>query len=252
MRVVILILLVLIQNLVYPESQEIGFVERTGSIVPLETEFFDEDGKKVTLRELVKTPVLLTLVYYRCPGICTPLLSGVAEAIRNMKLKPGTDYSVITISFDDNEGHELAKEKKGNYLNVLKKDFPPSAWRFLTGTKDSIDKITSAVGFRFKKDGDEFIHPAGVIVLSPEGKIIRYLYGTEFLPFDFRLSLIEATRGNLLSPVNRALRLCYKYDPQGRRYVFDVLKISAISSLLVAGGFLVFLIATSKRKGGGS
>ncbi len=252
MRVVILILLVLIHNLVYPESLEIGFVERTGSIVPLETEFFDEEGKTISLRELVKTPVLLTLVYYRCPGICTPLLSGVAEAIRNMKLKPGADYSIITISFDDNEGHELAKEKKRNYLNVLKKDFPPSQWRFLTGSKDSIDKITNAVGFKFKKEGDEFIHPAGVIVLSPEGKIIRYLYGTEFLPFDFRLSLIEATRGNLLSPVNRALRLCYKYDPQGRRYVFDVLKISAISSLLVAGGFLVFLIATSKRKGGGS
>jgi len=234
------------------EGQGVGFVEKTGSTIPLDIEFIDEDGRVVKLSELFHTPVLLTLVYYRCPGICTPLLSGVADAIKNLSLNPGRDYQVVTISFDDTEKFELAREKKGNYLNVLKPDFPPSAWRFLTGNRESINRITSAVGFNYKKEGDEFVHPAGVVVLTGEGRIVRYLYGTEFLPFDFQLSIIEASKGNVLSPVNRALRLCYKYDPKSRRYVFDVLKISALSSLLVAGGFFVFLIATSSRRKGGS
>jgi protein SCO1/2 len=248
----ILFVFLLLHSALYAEEQGVGFIEKTGSAVPLNAEFYDEDGKTVPLGDLIQTPVLLTLVYYRCPGICTPLLSGVAEAVRNMKLMPGKDYTIITISFDDTEDYELASEKKENYLNVLQKDFPPSAWRFLTGKKENLEKITSAVGFKFKKQGDEFIHPAGVIVLSRDGRIMRYLYGTTFLPFDFRLSILEASKGNVLTPLNRALRLCYKYDPQGRRYVFDVLKVSAIASLIVAGGFLVFLVVTSSRKDRGA
>lgn len=252
MRIIVLIVLIFfVSNVLYSGEQAVGFVERTGDYVPLNLEFYDETGQEITLGELFKTPVLLMLVYYRCPGICTPLLSGVAEAIRNLKLTPGKNFIVITISFDERENFELAGEKKRNYLNVLKRDFPPSAWRFLTGKKESINRITSAVGFRYKRDGDGFIHPAGVVVLSQDGKIIRYIYGTAFLPFDFRLSLLEASSGNVLSPVNRALKLCFKYDPKAKRYVFDVLKLSGLASVVVAGGFLVFLIMTSRKRKNG-
>jgi len=226
----------------------VGIDEKLSAQVPLDLVFNDEDGKPVPLRALITKPTLLTLVYFECPGICSPLLNGLTTTIDRTDLEPGKDYQILTISFNEDDGFPLAAKKKANYLKQLHRPFPASAWRFMTGEKKQIDALTDAVGFRFQRTGDQFQHAGVITVLTPEGKVCRYLYGISFLPFDIKMSAIEASKGKTMPSVaNRVLAFCYSYDPEGRKYVFNILKVAGIAVFTMIGLFAAWLVIKSRR-----
>ncbi len=228
-------------------NPNVGIDEKLGETIPLDLSFLDENGKPVSLKSLVNKPTLLTLVYYRCPGICSPLMNGLSETIDKMDMEPGKDFNIVTISFNPREDYIMAKGKKENYLNNMKKKIPQESWKFLTGDSMSIAKITDAVGFRYQKQGEDYIHGAVLTVLSPDGKIARYLYGTDFLPMDVKLAVIEASEGKSTPGINKLLKICYSYDPAGRTYVLNVTRITGAIMLVLIGGFAVILVLKRKK-----
>jgi protein SCO1 len=226
---------------------EIGVDEKLGTTIPLDLTFMDEYGKPVTLRSLVTKPTIFTLVYYRCPGICSPLLTGVAAMTDKMDLTPGKDYNIVTISFSPREDYIMASEKKKNYFAGLKKPMEQDGWRFLTGDSASIAKITDAIGFRYQKQGEDYTHSAVITVVSPKGQIARYLHGTDFLPLDVKLALTEASEGRTGPTINKLLKLCFSYDPGARTYVLNVTRIAGGGMILIIAGFVLMLTLKKKK-----
>ncbi len=228
---------------------DIGIEEKLGNHVPLSLILRDETGVETTLGELIDRPTILSLVYYRCPGICSPLMSGIAEVLSKLDLDPTKDFLVLTVSFDPTESSDLARDKKVNYLKAIgSTDFPAEGWRFLTGDSTSIATLTDAVGFRYRKEGKDFLHTASLIVLSPEGKVARYVNGITFLPFEIKMALLEASQGRTGPTISKVLLYCFSYDPEGRRYVFNILKVSGTVILFFAGVFISFLIFGGRKK----
>jgi len=233
-------------------KKEIGFDEKLGETIPLNISFLDEYGKPVTLQELFTKPTILTLVYYKCPGICSPLLTGVASAIDRLDMGAGKDFNVVTISFDPKETYLTAAEKKTNYLETMNKHIPADSWRFLTGDSSNIAKITDAVGFRYIPQGQDFMHAAAIMAISKDGKIARYLYGTEFNPIDMKMSLIEASEGRTGPTIATLMKLCYSYDPEGKKYVMNITRIAGGGVVLMLGIFITVLIIKKKRNNPGT
>ena len=232
-----------------PNDQSgIGMDEKLGQVIPFDLTFYDENGNPVSLKQLIHTPVILAPVFYRCPNVCSFLLFNLAGVINKLPSEPGKEYQVLTVSFDETEKPDLALEKKKMYLKMIEKPFPEDAWRFLTGNRENIHKLTDAIGFHFKKQGDDFLHPVTLIILSPDGKITRYIYGTEFLPFDLKMALLEASEGRVGPTLSKVLRFCFSYDPKGRKYVFDILKVTGIVTLLLALSFILFLVFKGKKQ----
>jgi protein SCO1/2 len=221
---------------------EIGVEEELGSRVPLEARFTDEEGRQLALGELIRGPTLLSLLYYRCPNACDLLLVGAAEAVRELSLEPGRDFTLLTVSIDERETPEDARRAKRIALASIQKPFPPEAWRFLTGSAESIDELADAVGIGFRRNGEEIDHPLALVVLSPEGRVTRYLLGSEFLPMDVHLSLLAAAKGTVGPTVARVMRFCLRYDAQNRRFVFNTLKVSAVVILSLAAALVLFLV----------
>jgi len=229
------------------KMEKVAIDAKLGGQVPLEATFFDESGREVTVGSLLKKPTLLTFVYLKCQHACPRLLNGVAGLIGESKLVPGKDYEVVTVSFDDTDTPKLAEKKKGNYVKAVGKPFPPGAWHFLTGNRESIAALTGAVGFHFKREKEGFTHPVTLVVLSRKGKVIRYLDGIDFLPFDLEMAVTEASEGRIGSVVRRAVLYCFSYDPKGKKYVFDILKVVGIVSVMVALGMIAFLVITGRK-----
>jgi protein SCO1/2 len=226
----------------------IGLTERLGQQVPLDLVFNDENGEPVTLKRLIHDPTVLVLVYYHCPDVCSALLLSVAGVLNKLPLDPGRLYQVISVSFDETEKSELALERKKIYLNMIDRPFPEEAWRFLTGDPMNIRKLTDSVGFHFKREGKDFLHPVSLVILSPNGKITRYLYGTDLLPLDLRMAILEASEGRVGPTISKVLRFCFSYDPKGRKYVFNTLKVTGIVTLLFALCFITFLVFKGRRR----
>jgi protein SCO1/2 len=227
---------------------DVGVDEKLGQTVPLELMLVDEQGERVSLRSLLDKPTLLTLNYFRCSGLCTPLLNGVAEVLQRTDQIPGRDFQVLTVSFDPRDNAELASLKKENYLKQLGPGFPQGAWRFLTGDPLSTKRLADAVGFRFAKRGDDYVHAGAVMVLSPTGQVTRYLYGVTFLPFDVKMAVVEAAQGRTGPTIARFLKFCYSYDPAGRRYFLDITRVSAAFTIMLAVGFTIAVAARRKRR----
>jgi protein SCO1/2 len=245
--ILLIIILGLGSNLLKADV-EVGIVEKLGNYLPMDLEFTNDQGKKVILRDIIKKPTILMFVYYHCPGICSPLLTGVSEVVDRADIVPGKDYQLLTISFDHTESWDKAKKWKENHLKGLERQISPDAWYFLVGDSISVRKITDAVGFYFKPDGKgDFIHGAALYSIAPDGKIIRYLFGTEFNPFDFKMAVLEAEKGLPLPTVNRILKFCYSYDPQGRKYMFNVTRVAGTIMLIALSIFFVTLIAKKKK-----
>lgn len=230
-----------------PKQSEVGVDEKLGSTIPLDLSFLDEYGKPVRLRDLVTKPTIITLVYFRCPGICSPLLNGLATTIDHMDMDAGKDYNIITISFDPKESYQTAAEKKKNYLEEMKKKLPENSWKFLTGDSTSIAKITDAIGFRYQPQGSDYMHSAVITVLSADGKITRYLYGVDFLPLDLKLGIIEASEGKVGPTINKLLKLCYSYDPAGRKYVLNITRIAGSGMVVLIVAFVLILRIKKKK-----
>jgi protein SCO1/2 len=231
------------------KDPEIGIVEHLGDTIPLDLVFNNEKGENVHLSDLITKPTILTLVYFDCPGLCSPLLDGVSDVIEKMDLELGKDYQVVTISFNTQDTPERAVEKKQNFLRKHSSQHAGS-WFYLTGDSINIKRIVDAVGFKYKKAGNDWIHAAVITVLSPKGMITRYLYGTTFLPFDVKMAIVEAQKGIPRPTINRVLEFCYSYDPAGRRYMLDVTKVSATIIIFLALVLLITLMIRRKgRKG---
>ncbi|OGR46906.1 MAG: hypothetical protein A2X37_00320 [Elusimicrobia bacterium GWA2_66_18] len=225
----------------------VGVVEKLGSRVPLDLELIDEDGKKVVLRRMVDRPTVLALVYYRCAGICTPLLVSLTKTLNELPLEPGKDFKVVTVSFDPLDTPQLAKKKRLNFLRQIQRPFPPSAWRFLTGSPSSTRALADSVGFGFAKKGEDYVHPATLMILAKDGKLTRYMYGTTFLPADMQLALTEASSGTIRPTVVKFLGFCYTYDPESRRQVFRLNRVFGALTLAAAAIFLAALLRPKKR-----
>jgi protein SCO1/2 len=227
----------------------VGMNERLGEAIPPDLVLRDESGAPVRLAELVDRPTVLALVYFRCAGICSPLLNGLTNVVERTGLRPGADFRILTVSFDDRDDPPLADAKRRNYLAGLSKDFPPDAWRFLTGDAATTKRLADAVGFGFRREGEDFIHPAVLTVLAPGGKITRYLYGISFLPFDVKMAIVEASQGRAVPTVSRVLQICYRYDTAGQRYRLDLTRLFGIGTLAALVPFGAFLaLRSSKRR----
>ncbi|HBL75640.1 MAG: hypothetical protein A2W90_06140 [Bacteroidetes bacterium GWF2_42_66] len=228
---------------------EIGVVEHLDEYLPTDIYITGEDSKTVVLTDLIDKPTIINYVYYRCPGICSPLMEGLANVMDKSDLVPGVDYQVITISFDPTETIDLGIRKKTNYLNLVnKREQIAQGWHFFVSDSASIAKGTHAVGFNYKRTGNDFIHAASVMVISPDGKITRYLNGLYFLPFEFKMSIIEASKGQSGPTINKILQFCYSYDPVGRTYVLNVTKVAGILILFIAMVIFLTLIFKPKKK----
>lgn len=227
-------------------SSYIGINEKLGHYPAFDTTFIDEEGKIVTLKQIVNKPTILSFVYYDCPGLCTPLLTGLSEAIDKLDMEPAKDYTVITVSFNPKDTYQTAAKKRKNYLNSLERKYPVEGWRFLTGDINNIKRLTDSAGFYYKKDGEQFLHPVALVILSPDGKIVRYLYGVSFLPFDLKMALTEASEGRTGASINKAIKYCFNYDPKSKRYTFNMLKVAGITMLLFIAGLIFFLTRNKK------
>lgn len=228
---------------------EIGVIEKLDQYIPMDAMLVDEHGDTVIIGDLIDKPTILNFVYYRCPGICSPLMDGLADAMDGNDMILGEDYQALTISFDPREGTFLAIKKKNNYLNLMeKKEQAQEGWRFFTSDSANIVRLTEAAGFRYKPTGNDFIHSATLIILDPQGKITRYMNGIYFLPFELKMSLLEAAQGKSGPTINRVLQYCYSYDPEGQKYVLNITKVSATVILFFAAVLLLVLFLFRKRK----
>jgi protein SCO1 len=225
--------------------EEIGVDEKLGDIIPLDAVFTDSDGNEVTIGELMESdkPVLLNPLYYDCPMLCNLIVEGVYKVVEELRWSPGRDYTIISFSIDPEERPELAAQNKERYLTELDRPGASDGWHFLTGTEDQIQKLTDAIGFRYKKDErtGEYIHAASILFLSPDGVVTRYLYGAEFSEFDLRNALYEAADGQIGSTMERAILYCFTYDPASLSYVpvaINIMKLGGLATLIILGIFL--------------
>jgi len=225
----------------------IGIEQKLNAQVPLDTVFRDETGASVPLRSFFgKRPVLLAPVYYRCPMLCSRILSGIVAGLRPLSLRPGKDFDVVAISFNPAETPQDAAAKRDLYSKEYSSRAGTAGWHFLVGSPASIKAITEAIGFHYRRDPATkmFVHGAGVMVLTPEGRIARYFYGVEYEPKDLKLGLIEASHNRIGSPVDQILLFCYHYDPKTGKYgatVLGVLRLAAILTLAILVVGLIFL-----------
>ena len=223
--------------------KEIGVDERLGGYVPMGVEFKNQDGRAVKLGDCLKgRPAVLSLNYYECPMLCPLMFSSLSRAINQMRgLKLGKDFDVITVSFNPNETLDMARDKSSETYRMLEGvDDPGEAWPFLFGGEAETRAITAATGFRFKELGPgNFAHPSVLIILAPDGKITRYLYGLQQEPFNLMLALTEAANGKIgrSNVINKVLLYCYHYDPAGKKYAL------AASRIMTASGVVVLIIA---------
>lgn len=229
------------------ESELVGIYEKLDTTLPADVSFYTEQGDLVPLVSLIDKPTVLVLVYYTCPGICSPLLDGMADVITKMDLELGEDYQVLTVSFNPEETPELARDKKVNYVKQVKKEINEEAWMWLTGDSANIYALTNSVGYHFIKQGVDYIHAAAIIAVSPEAKVTRYLYGTYFLPFDLKMAIVEASEGRSGPTINKVLKYCFSYDPEGKSYVFNITKVTATIIFFFVAVFFIYLLF-SKRK----
>ena len=242
------------QPLTQQQLGEIGIDQRLGEDLPLELVFNDESGKSVALREYFgMQPVILALVYYECPMLCTQVLNGLMQSLRILSFEAGREFQVLAVSIDPGEGPALAAAKKQEYTRQYNREGTAKGWHFLTGTQDQIDRLAEAVGFRYQYDEetDQYIHAAGVMVLTPEGQLARYFYGIEFPPRDLRLGLVEAAANQIGSPVDQLLLLCYQYDPATGKYglvILNSLRIAGLLTVVVLGTFIVVMLRRERSK----
>jgi len=230
------------------EFSDVGIDEKLGSRVALDAALKDENGNNVTLRQYVDKPVILMFNYFRCPGICPVLINNMVDVINRMPAVPGRDYRVVAVSFDPADTPQVAGEKKANYLNRMRRPFSPDSWHFLTGNAENVRTVADSAGFRYRRQGDMFVHPGALIILTPKGIVSRYLYGTSFVPADVEIGIQEAAGGQVLPTISRALAFCYVSDPQGRGRVFSVTRFAGAATLAIAGIFVIFVIRGKSRR----
>ncbi len=244
----IMIMLIFFSGIQIYAEEQLGVYEKLDEYLADDYIFTDEHFEKVNLKEAIDKPTVIALVYYECPGICTPLMNGLADVMKKSDLELGEEYQVFTISFSHRESPVLAMNKKRTYEKLVGEGDTESGFRFFTGDSLTIKRLIDDVGYSIKAEGAEWIHPATLIVVSPDAKITRYLHGTYFLPFDLKMAVIEAGHGRSGPTINKVLRFCFSYDPEGQSYVLNITKISGTVILILALALLGSLIIGNRRK----
>ena len=227
-----------------PALQDVEIVEKLGERVPMDLAFTAQDGRAVRLRDLLgQRPAVLSLVYFDCPMLCGLVLTGAARGMRETGLELGRDFDALTVSFDPKDTTKVAAERQRGYLQAFGKPEAKAAWTFLTGADPEIKALTEAVGFKYAYDPQtkQFAHAAGLVVLTPDGRVSRYLYGIEFPARDLRLALVEAGEGRVGTSFDRLLLTCFRYDPASRRYQPYVIGFIKLGSLAVLGALATTL-----------
>jgi protein SCO1/2 len=237
-----------------PVLREIGFDQNLDERVPLDATFRDERGREVRLGEYFgRRPVVLVFAYYDCPMLCTLVVNGLSSALGVLSLDPGKDFEIVTVSFDPRDTPAAASAKKATYLQRYKRSGAADAWHFLTGDRPSIDRLTKAAGFHYVWDGQtrQFAHPTGVIVLTPDGRLARYLFGIEYGARDLRFAIVEASSGRAGNPADALLLYCYHYDPATGRYglaVMRAVRLAGAATVLAIGTFIVLMVRKEKSR----
>ena len=234
--------------------QGIGFDQNIDQHIPLDTTFRDESGATVRLADYFgKRPVVMVFAYYDCPMLCTQVIHGLSSALGVLSLAPGKDFEIVTVSFNPRDTPATATAKKAVYLDRYKQPGAGAAWHFLTGDEPSIERLTKAAGFRYAWDEDtkQFAHPSGIIVLTPEGRLAKYLFGIEYGPRDLRFAIVEASAGKVGSIVDSLLLYCYHYDPLMGRYglvIMRAIRVAGAATVLTLAAFILVMLRRERRR----
>jgi len=239
---------------------QVGLDQRLNQQVPLDLAFVDDNGQAVRLQQYFgQKPVLLMLVYYQCPMLCTQVLNGFTGAMNGIvRFNIGREFNVVTVSIDPRDTAQDAAAAKKRYLQRYRRAGAAEGWHFLTGKKDQIDALAQAVGFRYAWDPEikQYAHASGIMLLTPSGRVAQYYYGIEYAPRDIQLGLIEASKGKIGNVVDQVLLYCYHYDPRQGKYgaaIFNVLRLTALATVMALGGFMLIMFrrdSLAARKGG--
>lgn len=246
-------ILMFLALMVTVNANQLGIDEKPGAMVPLDLTFIDETGKSRTLKEYMDgKPTMISLNYFRCAGICTPQLEDMAYMLTRLDLAENIDYKALTIGFAEDEGYELAAAKRNTMHKAIERDYVQDAWHFVIGENNSSAIVADIVGFKYEKTVSkagvvDYVHPAALIMLSPEGKVTRYLNGIEQLPFDVKMALMEAGQGKIGPTIAKNLLFCFAYDPKGKTYVFMWEKVVGVLMTLIMISFFIYLVRTTKR-----
>lgn len=233
--------------------EQVGFDQRLGEAIPLDLRVRDESGRELALGELFgDKPVLLGLVYYRCPVLCTLVERGLVSGLKPLDLEPGSDFEVVFVSIDPSETPEIAAERKRAVLADYGRPATASGWHFLTAEEGEIRRLADAVGFRYARDPEsgQYAHAAGLTAVTPDGLLARYLYGVDFAPRDLKFSLLEASGGRIGSPIDKALLVCFRYDANLGKYTaatMTILRIGATLTIAALGTFLFLALRRERR-----
>lgn len=239
-------------NILPDNLKDVGFDQRLGESLPLEATFLDELGNPVRLGSYFgERPVILALVYYECPMLCTLVLDGVSRTLKGVSFEPGSDFDVVAVSFDPGETPAMAAAAKKETLSRYGGSDTGRGWHFLTGKEDSIRQLTAAAGFRYRYDEktDEYAHVGGIVVATATGEISRYAFGVDYAPRDIRLALVEASENRIGSAVDQFLLFCFHYDPATGKYsaaVLNLVRAGGIATLLFLG--LGLTLMTRRRR----
>ena len=234
-----------------PALRDVGLDQRLDAQIPLDLEFTGDAGTPVRFGHLLRgRPILLSLVYYRCPMLCNLVLNAQTKAMRNISLQLGRDYDAITVSFDPAETAALAREKKAAYIERFTNPGAPASWHFLTGSEQNIRALAAAVGFRYAWDAatQQWAHASGIVTLTPEGRVSRYLYGIEYPKQDVRLALVEASHGKIASTADRILLFCFHYDPSKGKYGFAILNTLRVAGVATLLAVVLFIFSALRRE----
>jgi protein SCO1/2 len=230
---------------------ELAWEQKLDQKIPLDLSFRAEDGTSVRLDDLSGgRPIILVLAYYRCPQLCNLVLNGLLEGLRGVEFKPGQEFEVIVVSFDARETPEIARAKRDNYVASYARPGTEGHWHFLTGDEPAIAQLAAAVGFRYAFDAahDRFNHASGITVLTPDGRVSRYLFGIQFPSRDLRLALVEASAGKVGSLTDQFLLYCFHYDAESGKYRFAIMTAMRLAATLTVGFLAAFTIRSWRRE----
>ena len=228
------------------QLKEVGIDQKLGAQLPSGAQFLNEKGERIRFGQLIsRRPVILALVYYQCPMLCSMVLNGALRSLRALKLNAGTDFDVVVLSFDPDEKPPLAEKKKFEYTERYHRPGGEDGWHFLTGDEANIRQVANAVGFRYRKDNTngQWAHASAIMVATPDGRLSRYFYGVEYSARDLRLALVEAGQGKVGTMVDQILLYCFHYDVTAGKYSLTVLNIMRAAGVLTVLGILIFWLA---------
>jgi len=241
-------------KLLPPDLSDVSIHQQLNHQLPLDLHFKDDTGKTITLGDYFGhgRPVILNLVYYECPMLCTEALNGLSSTLRMLKLNIGSDFDVVTVSFDTRETPELAHKKKAAYIERYGREGASFGWHFLTGDDQDVKALANAVGFHYKWDekSQQWAHATAIMIVTPEGRLAQYYYGVEYPPKDVRLGLIEASQNKIGNLVDEVLLYCYHYDPRTGRYgavITNIMRLAALVTMALIGGFLIVMFRRERK-----